>query len=75
MCSDIRDAIRPDEIHFLHNGHDVVIAKRRIHQWRTDLMIRVDGREAYLCRHEGGMTRREVKQLAREWFERNRGRR
>ena len=49
-------------------GQHVLVEKRRIHQWRTDLMIHVGGRAFLLGRLEGGMTRREVRELAFCWL-------
>lgn len=60
-----------DEVRFEYQGRAVVVWKRRVHQWRTDLMIRVDGREAYLARDEGGLTRGDVKRMALEWVQKD----
>lgn len=51
-----------------YSGAQVVVWKRRVHQWRTDLMIRGDGRDLHLARYEGTMTRGDVKRLACEWL-------
>lgn len=57
------------QLRFEHQGREILVWKRRVHQWRTDLMIRVDARDLYLARYEGAMTRGDVKQLVREWFQ------
>lgn len=66
------DADAEGEIEFELDGLAVLVWKRRVHQWRTDLMIRLDRRDLYLARYEGAMTRGNVKQLAREWMDRRR---
>ena len=43
-------------------------------QWRTDLVLELDGKSFYIGRLEGGMTRREVKDLGRSWVLKHKGR-
>jgi hypothetical protein len=61
-------ADREDQIGFFYEGVHVIVRKQRVHQWRTDLMLHLNGRSFLLGRLEGGMTRREVKDLARRWI-------
>lgn len=56
-------------IELSYRGRDVVVVKREVHQWRTDLVLQLDGREYTIGRMESAMTRGEVKTLARQWLE------
>ena len=67
-------AERQDQIEITCDGLRLVIRKRPVHQWRTDLMVELDGKSFYLGRLEGGMTRREVKDLGRSWVLKHKGR-
>jgi hypothetical protein len=59
---------RDDQIELSYEGVHVVVRKQRVHQWRTDLMPHLNGKSFLLGRLEGGMTRREVKDLTRRWI-------
>jgi hypothetical protein len=58
------------EVQLRHNGRDVVVEKRPVHQWRTDLVLKDGTREFTIGQLQGGETRRDVKTLAIAFLER-----
>lgn len=60
---------REARLTFEHDGRTLILWKRAVHQWRTDIVLSVDGREYVIGREEAPMTRREVKELAQRWLE------
>lgn len=52
-----------------YHGEIATVRKRVVHQWRTDIILEVRGREFLIGRMESRMTRREVRELAIAWLD------